>query len=202
MTDPDTRIWQISVAPWIIQDGNYPDFRVNRDPVAFAVEFYSIRGLRKSTAPATNAVSLSGSEYTVGAKVVHLTDKWWVIDFGIMAYCEETPPQNISVGDYVRGDVDLGIDPFFYFEYLCKSEHSPALTYDWEIVSILHRKAPVIEAPGGKTLIPDKTREITCPISHTDAWHEDCEHAFVVDYGLECRPLGGPRFPGSPGNRP
>jgi hypothetical protein len=203
MSSHAERVWAVGVSPWIIQDGNYPDFGTSGPPVAFALEFYAEPGLTKAPPAGVGAVEVDASKYRVLARVIHADERWWVIDFGVLTYQEGTPPTGISVGDYVRGELYLGIDPYFYFEYLCRSPCAPALVYEWQVEAILRETSPLVASPTDpRTRIPDASRRVEVSVARTDAWHEDWSADTSLHYTLRCRAVGGPRYPASPGRQP
>jgi hypothetical protein len=201
MPEPVMEALHIGVSPWIIQDGNYGDFAVG-DEVSFALEFYSEGGLHTSGSSSIQAEHVSDSIYRITAEVVHAEPSWWVIDFGLRCFREETPPAGVRVGDRLEGQVYLGIDPFFYFEYLHALAGAPPLVYEWQIDQIYRTTAPTVLSPDHRVLIPDRAREVRTSIDRTDAWHDEGGQSMHVDYVLHCGRLGGPRYPAKPGAPP
>lgn len=177
----------IGLDAWIIQDGNYSDFSVGQT-TEFALEFYSEDGLSVSE-PATPELSWEGdSIYNAIGKVVHSESDWWVADFGILMFREESPPEEARLGNWLRGRISVGVDPFFYFERLGQLRGAPALIYDWTIDRIEIETAPFVEvAP--KMLARDSSRRARKSILQTDAWADDGGSA---DYLLRCRRLERP----------
>jgi hypothetical protein len=45
-------------------------------------------------------------------------------------------------GGWLRGNVYIGVDPYFYFEQLGHEPGAPALIYDWKIEKIEMQTAP------------------------------------------------------------
>ena len=88
----------------------------------------------------------------------------------------------------MRGQISIGIDPFFYFEQLAHQPGAPALVYDWKIERIEVQTAPLIEVKPG-VLERDATKLDWKDILKTNAWNDDGE------YLLYCTRLGGPRPP-------
>ncbi len=186
--------WNIAVSPWIIQDGNYPDFASGQD-AKFALEFYSQEGLKASHQKTTGSKYLGQGRYEVVAKIVHMTERIWVIDFGILAFKEQKPPINIHAGDFVEGQIYLNIDPFFYLEYLYKQPDMPKLSYRWNVKSIYRHLAPLINHPTQtNTFIGDQTQEVAEPITKMDAWHDE-KKGMSCYYILNCRLLSDPELP-------
>jgi hypothetical protein len=164
----------VTVDSWIIQDGNYGDFAVG-DQAKFALEFAG-NTLRPSESRRTLAHHLGYGVYEVCAQVLFVDAQVWVIDFGICAYWETTPPDFAVPGAWVEGELSVGIDPFFYMEYLHKLPGIPSLGYSWRVASIKRKDTPwlvEINAQGGKTLYRDESNEVWTDIAKTDAWNDD-----------------------------
>lgn len=183
------RHWNIGLNSWIVQDGNYPDFY--RGQIAeFAVEFFphEVIPLREGEKAVRH---LGDRRYQVVAKIVHLTREAWVLDFGIRAFQDAPPPANLTVGMYVTADVWLGVDPYFYFEFLFKTPGMPPLIYTWQVESISQQTAPFIESrepDWQRVLVRDETRLGYKDIERTDAWDDDDGYA---EYVLHCSLMDG-----------
>jgi hypothetical protein len=174
----------IGVDSWIIQDGNYDDFAVG-EARKFALEF-SGKQLTSSQTKERSALLLKTSIYKVSAQVVYVDPKVWVIDFGILAFWESEPPAFAEVGSWVEGDIFIGIDPFFYKEYLHKLPNIPKLTYNWKVEGILLDDTPRLKSvneSGGITLTRDLTREAWRKVERMNAWEDDNGSA---SYILQC----------------
>jgi len=182
--------WEIGLASWIIQDGNYPDF-ITGQSAEFALEFYS-KSSRVTEQKLKSGTCLGPSKYEISGEIVYLTDHVWVLDFGICAFQEAKPPDRMSVGDFITAEIYLGIDPFFYFEGLHKLPGMPPLIYSWKINSINQQTAPLIETrnpSGQKVLIRDEKKVGYKSIDKTDAWNEVSGHG---EYILNCVKLDVP----------
>jgi hypothetical protein len=141
----------IDVNSWIIQDGNYADFIVG-DRSKFALEFGG-NPLIPSRQTSAMMAHVEGSTYRVTAQVKFVGQNVWVIDFGIMAFWECKAPIFATVDSWIEGEISLGIDPFFYKEYLYKEEGIPNLFYNWTITKIERNETPWLEeinAHGGR----------------------------------------------------
>ena len=193
--DVGSPVVRVGLSAWIVQDGNYADFTTGQD-AKFALEFYSPVGLRPAAPGPMTAEHLSASRYRVHAQVVFASDAVCVIDAGLfVAFEERQPPPHAVAGGWVEGEVYVGIDPFFYFEYLHKNEGMPPLSYRWQVQRILRETTPWVEvrdAHGRTVRTRDETKEAFVPVRETDAWHDDGNGHYVV----ECRRLGGPEQPG------
>ncbi len=181
-------IVSIGLASWIIQDGNYGDFKVN-DAAAFALEFHPWVPLEvaEATPTSTSMEHVGGAEYEIVAQVIHATAKWWVIDAGLRLFCQQSPPGQAKPGTWLVGRVELGIDPFFYFESLALEPDAPASIYDWVIEAIEMQTAPLIEVQP-RLLARDPSRLGWKSVRETRAWTDDGGHA---EYLLRCRRRDG-----------
>ena len=182
--------WEVGLSSWIIQDGNYVDFE-SAQRAEFALEFFSQTFL-KSGVRRKSAKNLGAASYEICGEVVCLTPEVWVLDFGILAFSERKPPEGIEVGDFVVADIYLGIDPFFYFEYLQSLAGMPSLIYSWVINAICQQTAPCIPIPdpsGRATQVRDASKLGYKTIQKTDAWKDDGGNA---EYVLICTRLGEP----------
>ena len=180
----------VRLASWIIQDGNYGDFK-RGDRAAFALEFYASTNLDEvepETPPMPSLTSAGRALYKALGQVVHIGDDWWALDVGVLIFREEKPPQNVRLGGWMSGDIHVGIDPFFYFESLARQPSAPALIYDWEIEKIEMQTGPFVEVQP-RLRKRDPTRLGWSEIDKTDAWEDDGGSA---DYILHCRRLDRP----------
>lgn len=164
----------VGVHSWIVQDGNSGDFAVG-DKAKFALEFAG-DGLRPSASTETVARHLGHGVYDVCARVPFADTNVWVVDFGFFAFWEAPPPEFAKPGTWVEGESSVGIDPFFYLEYLHKLTGKPNLFYNWHVVSIMRNDTPwlaEVNAQGGKTLSRDEAKENWTSVARTDAWNDD-----------------------------
>jgi hypothetical protein len=181
-----TDLLVVGLSSWIIMDGNYRNFSRGAD-AAFALEFYASTPLEQFEPESAQIPVLrhTGSAlYEIQGQVAHLADDWWVIDAGILIYREERPPANGRQGGWLRGNIWIGIDPFFYFERLAHQPGAPALIYDWKIVRIEVQTAPLIETRP-RVMERDPTRLGWREIAATEAWHDE------GDYLLHCKRRDG-----------
>ena len=175
----------VGLESWIIQDGNYADFRTGQD-ATFALEFVP------TLQPVPNPVPprlqhRRGGVYSASGRVVFADAAAWVCDFGVLAYRSEDHPHWAAVGTSVAGEIYLGIDPFDYFERLRKLPGMPVLTYRVSIERIWLETTPWVEGTGhdGRRFRHRKDGEPTFrEIAATDAWKDDDSSAH---YLLECR---------------
>jgi hypothetical protein len=192
-----TTEWEIGLAAWIIQDGNYDNFETGQT-AEFALEFYS-PNYKKSESHSKSCNRLGGAEYSIVGEVIYLRTDMWVLDFGLCAFQDSEPPEGIRVGDFIAAEISLGVDPYFYFETLYALPGIPPLIYSWKINAIDQQTAPFIESRepsgqkvlirDGKVLIRDEKKLGYKPITKTDAWNDDGGHA---EYVLTCAPLPNP----------
>ena len=99
----------VGVDSWIIQDGNYPDFVVGQH-ASFALEFYP-QTLKPSQSKSVGFTNVKGSRYRIRGQVVFCQVGVWVLNTGFLAYQQSEPPDYVSQGSWVEGEVHLGIDP-------------------------------------------------------------------------------------------
>jgi hypothetical protein len=174
----------VGLSSWIIQDGNYGDFALGQE-TSFALEFYP-HSLRKSQQTVPTLTQIRGYRYQVCGQVIYQTQEVWVINCGLIAYQEGKPPQYAKKGGWVEGEIQIGIDPFFYFEALYKLPGMPDLTYNFRIANILLETTPWLESTdstGQKFLARDETQESYTEVSQTQAWQDDNG---LAEYILQC----------------
>jgi len=173
--------WNIGLSAWIIQDGNYPDFTVGQT-AEFAVEYYRPPGTGLVLAEsAVSAQQVSQTVYEVVAEKVLETDEVTVLDIGILTYREEALQfPEVATGNRFSTQLELEVDPYFYFERISKNQGIPPLIYSWRIDSILRQTAPFIDVipdsgpwAGQKMMIRDASKLGYEEISKTDAWQDD-----------------------------
>ncbi len=180
----------VGLAGWIIEDGNYRQFARGAE-VAFALELYTSSPLNEVEPDPKLTPSLThvgNAHYEVLGQVVYVADDWWVFDVGVLAFQEGKPPTNLQQGCWLRGEIFIGIDPFFYFERLAHQPGAPALIYDWKIEKIEVQTSPLIEVrPRVMARDPNQL-----------GWKEIIEtntRADAGEYLLHCNRVGGPRLP-------
>ena len=172
-----TRDLMIGLSSWVIADGNYPHFKRGQR-ASFALTFYAPDPLSLPSdtlsmdPPAVDRPSmqhLEGPEYLVTAKVTHVVehDGWWVIDAGIPMYRAGLPSNNIKAGNWVRGQINVSIDPFDYFERFSRYHAAPALIFEWHVKSIQIETTPIIES--GRMRTRDKSRRAWREVADTTA---------------------------------
>ena len=171
----------VGVDSWIIQDGNYEDFRVSQER-AFALRFWP-HDLKPTHAREKQVVEVNPAQYLGCGEVVYCTPACWVIDVGFLAYTDAPLIEGLSDRAWLAGTFYLGIDPFDYFEELYQLPEMPDLNYQWRIDSILLETTPWLESKddeGRKCLYRDKAREGYQSIERSSAWDDDGGHAHYV----------------------
>lgn len=203
MANFDT-LWNVGLDPRILREGTYGEFKT-QGSAAFALEFYSFNGL-KAAKPGAKilATPLEDSNYRIQAKVVFIGTDYWIIDFGVLAYCEFESPAALRVGDFVEGEIFLSVDSFFYFQYAAKDQGAPSLIYDWQVQEVIEVRTPLTvqsDDHDRNFLYPDHTREqrVKTPQTNASAKVLNSER---MDYLLRVTPQGAPRAPSVPGLRP
>lgn len=161
---------EICVDSWIIQDGNYGDFRVG-DKVRCALEFDGDLSATEQCAPAMT--HLRQNDYRVRAQVVFLSPDVWVVDFGLAAFQEYRPPKFAHIGAWVEGKIGLALDPFMYKDRLAHEIGMPDLFNTWEITSIARDDTLWIASSCGKMLSRDPEHPRWTKVAQTDAWNDD-----------------------------
>ncbi len=178
----------VGISSWIIQDGNYDDFRVG-ETAKFALKVYP-NTLAVARSHEASFERICASRYRVRGQVAYVGGSVWVIDFGVMAYQNHDPPLIVEKGDWVEGEVYLGIDPFFYFEELHSLPGMPALQYGWHIKNIFLETTPWLsrkDETGRTILARDARQESFVEVAETKAWDDDEGHGHYV---LECEKIG------------
>jgi hypothetical protein len=177
--------WRVGLSSWIIQDGNYGDFQRGQQ-AAFALEFFP-HDCRPSSAKECRARRTGENRYSVTAKVLHVSRRACVIDFGVRAFRQGSWPKILKKGAWIDADLYLGIDPFFYFEELANARGMPPLIYDWTIRAITMQTAPFLESRtdrGQRLFIRDESKSAFKRVQQTAAWTDDNGHA---EYVLHCQ---------------
>jgi hypothetical protein len=185
--------WQIALSSWIIQDGNYLDFKIDQQ-VEFALEFAITDNAIINSDNQKSVNIMKDCKYKVTAEVIHINDQGWFIDFGLRAYNAGPIMKGIKVGNSISATIWLGIDYFSYFESFGIDKKVPELIYTWRINKILIQTAPYIEqiyeGPGFMNEKKIKTRDPLKlgyrEIAMTDAWRDDAGSA---EYILNCENL-------------
>jgi len=180
---------QIGLSSWIVQDGNYPDFK-SGGRYRFAVEFGPYNVSVEKTAPTSLACRhISGARYEVDAKIVVMTERFWVIDVGVLLFQDAVPHAEAAVGKGLRGEIYIGVDPFFYFERLQYERGMPNLFYEWRLNKILLETTPWIESrdSAGRTVLTrGDDKEAFIEVDETNAWEDDDGRAHYI---FECELL-------------
>jgi hypothetical protein len=178
----------VGISSWIIQDGNYSDFRVG-ETMKFALEFYP-HTLEVARSHEASFERIRASRYRIRGQVVYVGRSAWVIDFGVMAYRNHEPPMIAKKGSWVEGEVYLGIDPFFYLEELHSLPGMPALRYEWRVKTIFLETTPWLsrkDETGRTILTRDEQQESFVEVPETNAWDDDAGRGHYI---LECEKTG------------
>lgn len=144
MTSSPQHFW-VGFDRWVVQDGNYTDFAVG-EVRQFALEFYPAGHLKKSGRPERlHRLAELGNRYDVNGQVVRAASgvegDASVIDFGLLAYNERSSLHGgvVEAGDWLQGEIGLGVDYYAYMEFLRKQPGMPAMIYTWSIDEIRMR---------------------------------------------------------------
>jgi hypothetical protein len=178
--------WVIGVPTWIIQDGNYPDFRTG-DRTEFALEFYGT-DLVATERREREMTHLRGSRYRVCAPVAYVRNQLWMIDVGVLAYREGGMPRRLRAEDWIAGEIVLSVDHFAYFEEIGPGAGVPPAIYTWRIRGIHELTAPTPR--GGWGIDYAKLDWTPREVPETDAWAR--LPGLELDYDLICETLDLP----------
>lgn len=154
-----TQNLEIYLDSWIIEDGNYGDFCVG-ERRKFALEFWTSSPLTRATENVTCLREQPDHSYDVAGRLAFASDGVWVIDCGVLAYSERESEieGGCKVGDFVRGNLRFGVDPFFYFETHCKLPRIPPLIYEWQVNSIEQDTTPYVLSNDGRMYRRDESK--------------------------------------------
>ena len=168
MPESQTVNLDIWLSSWIIEDGNYVHFDAG-ETRKFAVEFWSPARMSKTNECVASLLQSDNYSYSATGKIAFATDDVLVIDCGVLAYSERKEEVQGEVGDFVKGNLSFGIDPYFYFEYLYKIPSMPPLIYEWHIDTIVQDTTPFIEGEvcGRPAWVPDEKRRSFRNVSTT-----------------------------------
>src|SRR5262245_35264175 len=180
--------YHVGLDSWIIQDGNYGDFAAG-STAKFALEFSPLTMHLIDTGK-PRLERIGACRFHIRAEVAYLNRSVWVLDFGIMAFQNQKPRSKVRKGNWVEGEVYLGIDPFFYFEGLHARRGMPQLQYNWRIRKIFLETTPWLgsEDEEGRTILTrDRDRESFVEVAKTNAWEDDDKRAHYI---LQCEKIG------------
>ncbi len=179
--------WNIGLASWVIQDGNYPDF-YRGEVTHFPVEFTLINFIILSGKTENSAHLLGDGRYQVVGEVIYLSEdkKFWVLDFGIYASGggKAIAEAELNIGTIVSTDIYLRVDKASYFSYVNKLPNIPPLIYRWSVEHIMLDTTPLVAANvfSSKSSVRDISRVSCQKIEHTNAW----SNGPSAEYALDC----------------
>jgi hypothetical protein len=176
---------------WIVGDGNYSDF-CEEETRQFALEFWAPGLLARSQLQEKSFAKGDRYTYGINARVAFSSPDILVIDFGLLAYSESSTDLQLGFkeGDYVTGQVALGVDPFFYFERLSKLQDVPALIYEWRIDSIEQETTPFMigEVCGRAGYVRDESKTSFAQVGSTSEFISN-PNDVAPSYVLNCTKL-------------
>lgn len=198
-----SRLWWIGLDSWILQDGNYTDVAVG-ERRQFALELGYRRAARLVVPPDHErtprcAHTGRGTSYHVVGELVRSFPEprggAFVLDVGLLAYTQWMVLDDLEppvAGTWLRGDIHLSVDPFFFMDDLHALPDMPALIYTWTVEEVqldltpqvlVHPGDPRHEIPAreGPVRVRDVSREAWRSVGRTRAWEED------GGYRLGCR---------------
>jgi hypothetical protein len=182
----------IGLDSWIIQDGNYRNFRTGQE-ARFAL-YFRPRVLLPATGGSPRIEHLHEARYLFNGRTLFRGDKVWVVDTGIVAYTEERSREIPAPDSWWSGELSLHVDPYFYFRDFARQPGIPPLIYRWRVERILLDITPMIEAvdeQGRKISWPDDTRQEYVEIPATEKRDSAYENKNCL---LECTCLGDPTW--------
>ncbi|WP_152601819.1 hypothetical protein [Burkholderia paludis] len=162
----------VGLNAWIIQDGNYEDFK-RGESYALALEFGG-SALAPSDERAMRCAPNGDCRYNVVAQVIFATRHVWVIDFGVKVFSNTRPPRFARVGQWVEGLIWLGVDPYFYKEQLHRTPRMPNLFLEWIVIRIQLDIARPIEnnSGSGKVVERDLDPKDRVDRTETNVWRD------------------------------
>jgi len=176
---------------WIIGDGNYSDFSKG-ETRQFALELWAPAGLKKIEGSEKSSQADQRYTYAISAEVMFASSEILVIDSGVLAYSATSSDleAGFRVGDFVKGDVTFGVDPFFYFERLSKLPDVPALIYEWRIEWVEQETTPLISGKvcGREGYVRDQARTRFERVESTSEIIPN-PHDIAPSYVLHCTKL-------------
>ena len=106
-----------------------------------------------------------------------------IIDFGLVAYLENSDYQNDLRGKYLSGTLTLSVDYYIHKDFLRLEEDTPALVYHWQISRIF------LSTNAGKRvgMMGHRRYDQYKPRRRTDAWNETS--GGLDNYLLSCERL-------------
>jgi len=179
--------WNIGLASWVIQDGNYPDFH-RGEVIEFPVEFTLINGIVLSEKTEKSAYLLGDGRHQVVGEIIYLSGdkKFWILDFGIYAFGsgKAIAEAELNIGTTVRADIYLRVDEASYFSYVNKLPNIPPLIYRWKVEHIMLDTTPWIASNkfSSKNFVRDVSKVSYQKIEQTNAWSDGPS----AEYDLGC----------------
>jgi hypothetical protein len=181
--------WNISLASWILEDGNCPTF-YSGEEAEFACSFGG-KNLAYSASSLKTADLLNENRYRVNAEVVYIDSDIWILDFGIFAYSSCVHPrvlnsaqdptgelqetfkfqQTLKIGQMISADVSLAIDHYMYFEHYCENQLIPPMIYKWHLDAIEGDSRKIVQFDTGFNGL-NKPEPEWCAVGSTEesAW--------------------------------
>ena len=173
------RDWNLRYSRWVIDDGE-PELHVGEE-FEWSVSLWSDAPLMRSTESTRSATPIEDGRYRVNAEVIYISQDTnlpaFIIDFGIRAECVEANllPQGSTEGDYVCGEIDLGLP-------LCGAPHAYDLSHRWRVNKISADLTPFVLSSVGRVYVRDSSQVTYQAVAGTDAMK-------AVSYLLNCNQL-------------
>ena len=185
-------IISLGIAAWVIEDGNYPDFRTGQE-FECALCFGGVASLA-ATDQRQVSMSPAGCDlgsYDVVARVIHADDEISVIDCGLRAYTRDTGYGTIERNEFVAGCIGFNVDPYDYREFWSKRLGIPMI-YRWRVERIREpRPYRSFQECADARAFFDDSNWYTVDMDRTDssAMYSETKH-YHPSWDLHCRLVG------------
>jgi hypothetical protein len=172
--------WNLGFPSYLIADGEYPELSAGQEIECFALEFHP-RTLKVSPPGPKEAKLAIGSDYSVVAEILYLSDEACLIDFGLRAVCSlpgRDVPKTARTGDHVQGLIYIGIPLAIP---LIPEQFMSSLKHRWRVENISANTTPLMESVSSSGLRFRHYDE-----SRTSYEKVDSTNTGALDYVLHC----------------
>lgn len=178
--------FDIGLSAWIIQDGNYPEFSVG-DRAKFALELDPER--LQPCADDEFRLDYQGSAtYWIVGRTEFAHPEVRIVNFGFRGCSNSPATEELRAGDWIKGMVYVGVEPYSFFEQWQHLPGMPAITYDWLVRRIQLETTPWIEV-SERTFERDKRKVSFREVMSTNSWKDDGGNGHYI---LTCERIGSP----------
>jgi hypothetical protein len=186
--------FDIELSSWILMDGNYETTNFETGQIVrFAAEFYLPHFSVCSDPVQLKPVMRQPSRYHTVGEVIFHTENAWVLNLGEISAFREGPQNQVKLGEHVQGQLSLHVDPFIYYESLCKIPDIPPLIYQWLIESIEIDTTPlvdVVDERGQRVTMRNEARLSYETVNRVD--FRDRNPETIGSWVLHCSKLDAP----------